>query len=144
MLGVRRCRDCGSWTHARSLAQCKKRPAPLASKGFQPTQKSANLTPVFSSAMHFLADAGSIMRTVPPNPSLFFFCGRQHFDIMTKGEKRKLHQLFACAVHRTAMSFAGFEYHKWLIFFQNLRGTFKLPSRAAIGGELMRANMERS
>ena len=51
----------------------------------------------------------------------------------------KLHQLFARAVHRTAVPFAAFEHQAWATFFQALRGSFKLPSTAAIGGELMLA-----
>ena len=95
-------------------AKCKKRPRSIGwlNKGFQPSRKSAKSAPVLSSTMHLSADAGSSIRSVPEpqNSSLYSTSGRQHFVMMTKGKMRKLHQLFAPAVHRTAMPFFAFDY----------------------------------
>lgn len=69
---------------------------------------------------------------------VFFSGGGKHFDILKKDKQQKLHTLFACAVHRTAMPFAAFEHPTWKLFFMSLCGCFQLPSTETIGGQLMR------
>ena len=83
-------------------------------EGFQPSRKSVKSAPALSLAMNLSADAGGCIRTVPEpqNPSLFFTGGRQHFDIMTKGEMRKLHELFTRAVHCTAIPLLDFKHQE--------------------------------
>ncbi|SPR00518.1 unnamed protein product (mitochondrion) [Plasmodiophora brassicae] len=75
----------------------------------------------------------------PLNSSLFLAGGgRQYFDSMSGEELANLQQLFARAVHRTSMPFAAFEHESWRAFFKALRGSFKIPSTEAIGGDFMR------
>jgi hypothetical protein len=71
--------------------------------------------------------------------SSLFSGGREHFDFLKPGENEKLNVLFARAVHCTATPFSAFEDPAWKAFFQALRGCYKLPSRDAIGGSLMRS-----
>lgn len=67
----------------------------------------------------------------------FFSGGRQHFDSLKAGETKKLHVLFARAIHRTATPYAAFGHPAWKHFFHALRGCYQLPTAAVIGGELM-------
>ena len=58
---------------------------------------------------------------------------------MSVEELSNLQQLFDRAVHCTSMPFDAFEHESWRAFFKALRGSFKIPSTEAIGGNLMRS-----
>ncbi|CAK9207872.1 unnamed protein product [Sphagnum troendelagicum] len=125
-------------------AKCLKHPHAIGQldAGFQPSRKSAKTWIVQSSSAHSLAGNGgsTVGELVEPlNPLPFFISSRQHFDSLKKGKLEKLHQLFTCNVHRTAMLYSAFEHPTWKDFFQALCGYFQLPSSTAIGGDLMRA-----
>jgi hypothetical protein len=89
-------------------AKCKKHPYAIGQLdvGFQPSRKLAKTWTVQSSSAHSsVGNGGSTVGELvePLNPSPFFTSGCQYFDSLKKGELEKLHQLFACGVHRMAM-----------------------------------------
>ena len=120
-------------------AKCKKRPRAIGQldAGFQPSRKSVK-------SEHSSNDAAStsVARSSVGGRVVDTFIaggGRQYqyFDSMSGEELANLQQLFARAVHRTSTPFAAFEHESWRAFFKALRGSFKIPSTEAIGGDLM-------
>jgi hypothetical protein len=102
--------------------KCKKRPRTISQldAGFQPSQNSAKTWIMQSSSTHSSTDNGGskVGELVEPlNPSPFFTSDCQHFDSLKKGELKKLHQLYARGVHRTAMPYSAFEHLAWKDFF---------------------------
>lgn len=147
-------------------AKCKKRPRSIGQLdcGFQPESRqrkrlahgssnswsqqesphTANSWSQLTAASSSQAGLGAYSPTGDTvnsgaDSSSLFSGGREHFDHLKPGENEKLNVLFARAIHRTATPFSAFDDPAWKAFFQALRGCYKLPSRDAIGGSLMRS-----
>ena len=144
-------------------AKCTRRPRAIGQldAGFKPTRRvtmkkfkqfsssSSLLTAASSESSQVGLDGsspflvsnvgGRTLQSSPASSASFYSGGREHFDFLKPGEREQLNVLLARAIHRTATPYSAFEHPAWKAFFKALQSSYQLPCRAAIGGNLMRA-----